>query len=56
MVCPKNNTKLNTSQVVKKINETIEKGIKIVSFVCSLFFNIRNPPNEPKTRPSSSGW
>ena len=50
------NIKLNPSQVVKKINEIIEKGRNILSFVCSLFFNIRNPPNEANTKPISNGW
>ena len=55
MVCPKIKTKLKTSQVVKKINDIIENGIKTLSFVCSLFFNINNPPNDAKTKPNSRG-
>lgn len=56
MVCPKIRTKLKTSQVVKNKKVTIENGSKILSLVFSLFFKIKTPPNDAKTKPNSSGW
>jgi len=42
--------------VLKNKNATIENGRKTLSFVCSLFFNIRTAPRDAITRPNSSGW
>ena len=56
MVCPKNNTKLKISHVVKNKNATIENGRNALSFVCSLFFIIKTPPKDASTNPNSSGW
>jgi len=56
MVCPKIRNKLKISQVVKNKNVTIENGRNTLSFVCSLFFNIKTPPNDARTSPNSSGW
>ena len=56
MICPKIRTKLKINQVVKNTNATIEKGRNALSFVWSLFFNIKTPPNEASTNPNSSGW
>ncbi len=56
MVCPNIRTKLKISQVVKNKNATIENGRNALSFVCSLFFIIKTPPNDARTSPNSSGW
>ena len=37
-------------------NAIIEKGKNVLSFVCSLFFNIKTAPNDARTSPNSSGW
>ena len=56
MVWPKVKTKLKSNQVVKNKNAMIEKGRNNFSFVCSLFFIIKTPPKDARTRPSSRGW
>ncbi len=55
MVCPKNRMRLKISQVVKNKNVIIENGRNALSFVCSLFFIIKTPPNDTRTSPNSSG-
>ena len=56
MVCPNIRTKLKISQVVRNKNAIIENGRNALSFVCSLFFIIKTPPNDTRTSPNSSGW
>ena len=56
MVWPKVKTKLKINQVAKNKNAIMEKGRNNFSFVCSLFFIIKTPPNDARTRPNSSGW
>ncbi len=56
MVCPKIRIKLKISQIVRNKNVTIENGRNALSFVCSLFFIIKTPPNDTRTSPNSSGW
>jgi len=56
MVWPKVKTKLKINHVAKNKNAIIEKGRNNFNFVCSLFFIIKTPPNDARTRPSSRGW
>ena len=56
MVWPKVRTRLKINQVVKNKNAIIEKGRNIFNFVCSLFFIIKTPPKDARTKPSSRGW
>ena len=55
MVCPIIRNKLKTNHVVKNKNVMIEKGSNTLSFVCSLFFKISNPPKDARINPNSSG-
>jgi len=54
-VLPKVKTKLKSNHVTKNKNAIIEKGRNDFNFVCSLFFIIKTPPKDARTKPSSSG-